>query len=147
MDTGVFGTLAIVLVLVGVLAWGRAASRRSALARVTVQGAAVVVEPLGIMKVLALASRIVVPIDHVLAAECVLRPQDDERPGLRLPGTSMPGLLAGTFVGPEGRSFWLVGLGETAVRLDLDDEIYSYLVLDVADPRATMREIYRADRP
>jgi hypothetical protein len=96
--------------------------------------------------VLALASRIVVPVDHVVAAQCVTRPQDDERPGLRLPGTSMPGLLAGTFVGPEGRSFWLVGLGETSVRLDLDDEIYTYLVVDVADPRTTLREIYQARR-
>jgi hypothetical protein len=146
MDAAVVATLAICLALAGVLGWGIAASRRQALVRITLDGATILVEPLGVMKLLALTSRLAVPVDHVTAAYAVSRPQDDYRPGLRMPGTWMPGLLAGTFVGPEGRSFWVVGQAGSSVRLDLDDKSYAYLVVDVADPAATLRDIHRARR-
>ena len=66
---------------------------------------------------------------------------------MRMPGTWLPGLLAGTFRGPRGARSGVVGRGETSVRLDVVDERYEYVVVDVADPAGTLREINRARRP
>ena len=141
-------TAVIFFVVIGlVISAGVSASRRPGLARVRLDGDMAVVEPLGVLKLLALTSGVRVPLEHVTAAFQVERPQERYRPGMRMPGTWLPGLLAGTFRGPEGRSFWVVGRGETSVRLDVVDERYDYVVVDVTDPAGTLREINRARRP
>lgn len=147
MDAASVAVVIVVVVIGLVIYAGVAASRRPGLARVRLEGDAAVVEPLGVLKLLALTSGVRVPLEHVTAAFQVERPQEHYRPGMRMPGTWLPGLLAGTFRGPEGRSFWVVGRGETSVRLDVVDERYEYVVVDVADPAGTLREINRARRP
>jgi hypothetical protein len=147
MDTGAITALIAFLVIGAVVYQAVVASRRKELARVRVEGAFAVIEPVGIMKLLALTARLEVRLAHMSGVFEVERPQDRYRPGMRLPGTWLPGLLAGTFQGPEGRSFWLVGRGETSVRLDLDDEHYDYIVIDVADPSATLGELKQPRRP
>lgn len=146
MDTGTEVVLLVFLVIGLVIAQGVSASRRAALARLRLDGEAVVVEPVGILKLLALSSGLRLPVEHVTAAFQVDRPQERYRPGMRLPGTWLPGLLAGTFQGPEGRSFWVVGRGDTSVRLDVADERYDYVVVDVEDPAQALREINQARR-
>jgi hypothetical protein len=150
MDTGSGVVLVVLVVIVAtgtVSGLGAAASRRSELARVRVDGDAVVVKPVGVLKLLALTSGVRLPVSQLAAAFWVERPQERYRPGVRWPGTWLPGLLAGSFRGPEGRSFWVVGRGETSVRLDLDGHGYDYVVVDVADPAAVLSEINRARRP
>jgi hypothetical protein len=147
MDAGTEVVLIVVLVVGVVIYLGVAASRRPGLARVRREGEAVVVEPIGILKLLALTSQLRLDAGQVTAVFSVQQPQERYRPGMRMPGTWLPGLLAGTFRGPEGRSFWLVGRGETSVRLELVEGRYDYVVVDVADPAETVREINRARRP
>ena len=103
----------------------------------------VVVE--GFDKVLALRSTLDVPLTHVRGAS-----QDPdalrERHGLRLGGTSLPGVIAaGTFY--DG-AWWFLDVHhpEHAVRIDLDHEHYAALIVEVADPAVTVRAINAAIR-
>ena len=70
-----------------------------------------------------------------------------ERHGLRLGGTSLPGVIAvGTFF--DGQWWFLdVRHPEEAVKIDLDHEHYAALIIEVADPPATVRAINAAIRP
>jgi len=98
----------------------------------------VVVE--GFDKVLTLRSTLDIPLIHVRGAS-----QDPdalrERHGLRLAGTSLPGVVAaGTFF--DGQWWFLdVHHPEDAVKIDLDHEHYVALIVEVADPVATVRAI------
>jgi hypothetical protein len=147
MDSDATIALVMTLVITGAIGFGVLAARRPGLARIRLTGRGIVVEPLGIMKLFALRPRIEVPSAHVRSAFTVDRPQEQYRPGLRLPGTRLPGLLAGTFQAMGERSFWVVGLGRTSIRLNLTDEWYDYIVIDVADPAAALEQINKARRP
>ncbi len=101
----------------------------------------VVVE--GFDKVLALRSSIAVPLSHIRGAS-----QDPdalrEPHGLRLMGTSLPGVVAaGSFYDGE----WLfmdVHDPDRAVKIELDHERYKALIVEVADPAATVQAINAA---
>ena len=101
----------------------------------------VVVE--GFDKVLALKSTLDVPLAHVRGAS-----QDPdalrERHGLRLVGTSLPGVVAaGTFF--DGQWWFLdVHHPEVAVKIELDHEHYAALIVEVSDPIATVAAINAA---
>jgi hypothetical protein len=101
----------------------------------------VVVE--GFDKVLALRSSVDVPLTHVRGAS-----QDPdalrERHGLRLGGTSLPGVVAaGTFF--DGRWWFLdVHHPERAVKIELDHEHYAALIVEVENPDETVAAINAA---
>ena len=101
----------------------------------------VVVE--GFDKVLALRSTLDIPLAHVRGAS-----QDPdalrERHGLRLAGTSLPGVVAaGTFF--DGKWWFLdVHHPEDAVKIELDHEHYAALIVEVSDPIATVAAINAA---
>ncbi|MGH9061454.1 MAG: hypothetical protein ACRDZY_18360, partial [Acidimicrobiales bacterium] len=57
---------------------------------------------------------------------------------MRLGGTSVPGLTAGNYGSDEGSSFWAVGSGRRGVVLELRGEGFDYVVVEVADPEATV---------
>jgi hypothetical protein len=67
-----------------------------------------------------------------------------ERHGLRLGGTSLPGVVAaGTFY--DGRWWFLdVHHPEEAVKIDLDHEHYATLIVEVENPVATVAAINAA---
>ena len=103
----------------------------------------VVVE--GMDKVLALKSTIEVPLAHVRGAS--LSPDALREPrGLRLLGTSVPGVIAaGSFYDGE----WLfmdVHNHAQAVKIELDHEHYAALIVEVEDPAATVSTINAAVR-
>jgi hypothetical protein len=97
----------------------------------------------GFDKVLALKSSVEVPLTHVRGAS-----QDPdalrERHGLRLGGTSLPGVVAaGTFY--DGRWWFLdVHHPEVAVKIDLDHEHYAALIVEVENPEETVAAINAA---
>jgi hypothetical protein len=134
----------VVGLVVALILGGVHAARQPDLARISASAQEIRVVPIGLMKVLALHLGLRIPPDHVTAAYPVSRPQERYSPGARLPGTWLPGLLAGSFQGAEGRSFWVVGTGENAVRIDLQDDHYDYVVVDVDDPAAAVRAITAA---
>ena len=62
-----------------------------------------------------------------------------------MPGTYVPGVItAGTFYQDGKRVFWDVHDPEKAVVIDLHDERYNELVVQVADPESAVRLIQNA---
>jgi hypothetical protein len=62
--------------------------------------------------------------------------------GLRLPGTNIPGVLTGTFY-QDGKD---VHNPDNTVVIELKDEKYNELIVEVADPKAAV-EVVRAALP
>jgi hypothetical protein len=59
--------------------------------------------------------------------------------GLRMPGTNIPGVLtAGTFYQDGKRVFWDIHNPENTVVIELKDERYNKLIIEVADPKAAV---------
>jgi len=101
----------------------------------------VIFEVLGFHKVWALRSRLVIPAAHILGAR---RAGDAVRgwKGWRLPGTWIPGIItAGTFYRHGRSTFWDVSRGENAVVVDLENEKYHRLVIEVEDPDAVVSRL------
>jgi hypothetical protein len=68
-----------------------------------------------------------------------------QRFGLRMPGTRVPGLVrAGSFTSHGRRVFWDVRRREAAVTIQLRDEDYDEIVVQVADADETARSIEAA---
>jgi hypothetical protein len=62
-----------------------------------------------------------------------------------MPGTNVPGVItAGTFYQDGRRVFWDVHDPEKTVAIDLHDERYSQLIVEVADPDAAIKLIQSA---
>jgi hypothetical protein len=112
---------------------------------ITVEGDKLVMEVQGWDKLWSLQSRLEIPLEHVSG----VRTAAEERVrGLRLPGTQIPGVItAGTFL-QEGRwVFWDVHDPEKAIAIDLHDERFAELIIEVADPQTSIRDIERAIAP
>lgn len=110
-----------------------------------------IVHVLGMHKILALQSRLDIPLSHVVSAE--VDPVVVENwgklnwKGIRV-GTSLPGVIkAGSFYtfGGEG-AFWDVHNPKKAITIKLTHKVYTRLVVEVADPAATIASIEVAVR-
>ncbi|MEN3369287.1 MAG: hypothetical protein V7609_1430 [Verrucomicrobiota bacterium] len=101
-----------------------------------------IVEVQGWDKLWSLTSRLEIPLEHIsgvhtAADECVT--------GIRAPGTHIPGVIAaGTFHEVGRTVFWDVHNQEKAIAIDLNDEYFSALIVEVANPEASIRDIERA---
>ncbi len=111
---------------------------------VTVDGGNLVVEVRGLHKLWALRSRLEIPLGNVAGA--AVDPEIARgRKGFRAPGTHLPGVItAGTFHLHGEKVFWDVSDPDKAVVVALHDETYARLVIEVADPRATVELIEHA---
>lgn len=102
--------------------------------------------------VLALKSQLSVPLEHVTDARVqAAGDARSERPHLRAPGAHVPGLItAGSYGSGDARQFWYAkraGEGDELLVVDLKDESYSRIVLEVADPAADAKRISGAIGP
>lgn len=62
--------------------------------------------------------------------------------GIRAPGTHLPGvIIAGTYYQNGQRIFWDVKDPEKTIVIDLADERYNQLIVEVADPAAAVQQI------
>ncbi|MET8573101.1 hypothetical protein [Streptomyces sp. NPDC004783] len=108
------------------------------MAHISIDDGNLIVEIEGLDKLWALKSRLTIPLAHVRGATAdpgVVK----EPKGLRSPGTHLPGVVtAGTFHIDGERVFWDVHDPAKAVVIQLADERYARLVIQVADPRATV---------
>ena len=67
--------------------------------------------------------------------------------GLRMPGTNIPGVLtAGTFYQDGKRVFWDVHNPENTVVIELQDERYNELIVEVPNPKVAV-ELVKAALP
>ena len=64
---------------------------------------------------------------------------------MRAPGTSIPGVLtAGTYYHDGKKIFWDVSDAERTIVIDLDDDDYNQLIVEVADPGHAVKMIEEA---
>lgn len=91
-------------------------------------------------KLWALKSNLEIPVDHIKD----VYPASEVTQGvdwltIRAPGTFVPGIIAaGTFYQHGKTVFWDVHNREKAVAIELHDERYNLLVVEVADPTAAI---------
>jgi hypothetical protein len=113
------------------------------MARVSIVGDDLIVDIEGLDKLWALTSRLTIPLANVRGATAdegiVPEPQ-----GIRAPGTHVPGVVAGSFYTEGERVFWDVRNRDKAIVIELGDEKYARLVVEVDDPRSTVDVIEKA---
>jgi hypothetical protein len=95
-------------------------------------------------KLWALTSSLTIPLAHVRGATPDATIASEPK-GIRGPGAHIPGVLvAGTFHQKDGLVFWDVHDAAKAVVIELEDEKYQRLVIEVDDPRGTAELIEQA---
>ena len=90
----------------------------------------------GADKLWALKSSLEIPLRHIAGIRADPSVAHGWWHGIRLPGTNIPGVLtAGTFYQHGKRVFWDVHNPENTVVIELRDERYDELIVEVADPQ------------
>jgi hypothetical protein len=115
---------------------------------ISIQGDTLSLEVEGLDKLWAFKSRLEIPLARI---KRVYRdPQIASTwqwKGIRAPGTSLPGVIAaGTFYQDGKRVFWDVHNPENTIVIELDDDRYDMLIVEVADPDEAVRLITSAIR-
>ena len=102
------------------------------------EGDTVVFNVQGLHKLWALKSQLTIPRAHILGARQDAAVVDRWWKGWRV-GTHVPGLLtAGTFFFADQRIFWDVHRETHAVVVELQNEEYQQLIIEVTDPAAVV---------
>ena len=106
---------------------------------VTTEGEHAVFEVEGVDKLWALRSRLRIPLAHITSVAANAEQVGRWWHGFKVLGTDVPGLLgAGTFYYHGEMVFWDVHDPANAIILSLDHERYKKLIIEVADPPATI---------
>lgn len=106
---------------------------------VTVGDGMLKVEVLGWHKILAFKRGFLIPLDHVRGAQHKLEDALQWWKGWRFCGTSIPGIIVAGWYYKDGRHvFWDVTKPENTVTIDLVNEGYSQLIVEVAHPDAAV---------
>jgi hypothetical protein len=99
------------------------------------------IEVQGWDKLWSMTSRLEIPLENVLD----VRSADASVGGVRLRGTCLPGVItAGTFLQEGSWVFWDVHNPAKAIAVDLRDERYSKLIIEVVDPAETISALKHA---
>lgn len=99
----------------------------------------------GMDKLWALRSTLEIPLAHIAGVRTDPAIADGWWKGFRFPGTNLPGVItAGTFYYHGKTIFWDVHNGEKAIILDLHDERYDELIVEVEDTNTAVRVIHDA---
>jgi hypothetical protein len=116
------------------------------MARVSITDRLLTIELQGLHRLWALKRRIQVPLAHVRGAtadpDIIGEPK-----GIRAPGLHLPGAVIGTFLQDGEKHFWDVRSGRHAIVVELAEETYTRLIVDVDDPRVTVDTINHALSP
>ncbi len=99
----------------------------------------------GADKLWALKSTLEIPLVHITSVRADPEVARGWYHGIRMLGTNVPGVIAaGTFYQDGKRVFWDVHHPEKTIVIDLHDERYNELVVEVADPEAAVKLIQNA---
>jgi hypothetical protein len=114
---------------------------------ISIEGPRAIFSVRGLHRLWAFRRRLEIPLAHILD----VRHADPSVTGgwwkgVRVPGTRVPGLLtAGTFLRQGRRTFWDVGRHpEHAIVVELTDEPFAELIIEVADPAAEVARFQAA---
>jgi hypothetical protein len=92
----------------------------------------------GLHKLWAFKSRLEVPYAHIRGVRTAPAAARGAK-GWRLPGTHVPGLItAGTYYRKGQRSFWDVANPDKTIVVDLAEERYQQLIIEVDNPEAAI---------
>ena len=93
----------------------------------------------GADKLWAFKSSLEIPLGHVVEIRADSDAARGWYHGIRMPGTNVPGVItAGTFFQDGKRVFWDVHNPENTVVIELMDERYTELIVEVSDPAAAV---------
>lgn len=99
----------------------------------------------GMDELWALKSTLEIPLVHVAGIRADPEVARGWWHGVRAPGTNLPGVItAGTFYQHGNRVFWDVHHPEKTVVIDLRDEKYQQLIVEVADPAEAVARVTAA---
>jgi len=114
------------------------------MATISIEGTDLTIDVQGLDKLWSLKSRLTIPLAHVRGATADPSIASESK-GWKGPGTHFPGVIvAGTFHQEGKKVFWDVHKKGNAVVIELEDDSYQRLVIEVDDPRATVDLIERA---
>jgi len=114
---------------------------------IRIAGGTVSVEVMGWHKLWALRGRVEVPVRHITAVRADPDVSIGWGRGVRLPGTHVPGRIkAGTYYEGGRKVFWDVTRPARAIVVDLSDDRYDRLVVEVEDPAAAVTRLQDAVR-
>ncbi len=92
----------------------------------------------GLHKLWAFRSKLTIPVENVIKAY----PNEKSLNwfmGLRMPGTHIPGLItAGTYYVKGGTIFCDVSDHKKSIAVELQDEFYKSLIIEVEDPQSAI---------
>jgi hypothetical protein len=101
----------------------------------------------GADKLWAFKSSLEIPLVHIAGVRADPKAARGWYHGIRMPGTNVPGVItAGTFYQDGKRVFWDVHNPDNTVVIELKDERYNELIVEVADPKAAV-ELVKAALP
>jgi len=90
-------------------------------------------------------SSLEIPLVHIAGVRADSEAARGWYHGIKMPGTNLPGVItAGTFYQDGKRVFWDVHHPEKAIVIDLHDERYQQLVVEVDDPEGVVTLIRSA---
>jgi len=105
---------------------------------ITKEGSDIVIEVKGFHKLWAFKNRLTIPVQHIAGAY-MDEAEAGHIAGMRAPGTSIPFVInAGTFYTHEGKVFMDVMDAKKAIIIQLHDEHYQKLIVEVEDPEAAV---------
>jgi len=114
------------------------------MATISIDRSELAVEIQGLDRLWCLKRRLTIPLEHVRGATTDPGIVNESK-GRRALGTYVPGVIrAGLFYYNGQRVFWDVHDKDKAVVIDLVDDSYRRLVIEVEDPRATVELIEAA---
>lgn len=93
----------------------------------------------------ALKSSLEIPFHHIAGIKADPTIAGGWWHGVHMPGTSIPGVItAGTFYQDGKRVFWDVHHPENTVVIELRDDRFDELIIEVADPKAAVELVEAA---
>ena len=112
---------------------------------IKIEGNKAVFEVEGWHKVWSLRSRLEIPLAHIQDAHPDPEPAMGWFQGLKAMGTDIPNVFrAGTFYQDGNRVFWDVRHPERTIVVELQEEWYGKLIVEVADPVKSVALLKRA---
>lgn len=99
----------------------------------------------GADKLWALKSSLEIPLVHISGVRADPEIARGWFHGMRMPGTNVPDVItAGTFYQDDKKIFWDVHHPDKTILIELHDERYDQLIVEVADPQSAVRLIQQA---
>lgn len=100
---------------------------------------------MGADKLWALKSSLEIPLAHITGIRADPSIAHGWYHGIRVPGTNIPGVItAGTFYQHGQRVFWDIHNPDNTVVIELRDERYNELIVEVADPQVVVEQVTAA---